>query len=78
MAISVQRNKARSVAISRERKKMWCKTECGAKLMEKKRREPYGDVRIERNTGSDSKGEWNEMVRACIHPVHKWRLSWDE
>ena len=29
-------------------------------------RRPNGDVRIEGNSGSDGKGEWNEMVRACV------------
>ena len=39
----------------------------GAKLMEKKRTEDlHGDVRIEGNSGSDGKGEWIEMVRACV------------
>ena len=28
--------------------------------------EPNGDVRIEGNSGSDGKGEWSEMVRACV------------
>ena len=38
---------------------------CGSKLMAKKRTED-GDVRIEGDSRSDSKGEWSEMVRACV------------
>jgi len=38
---------------------------CGSKLMAKKRTED-GDVRIEGDSCSDSKGEWSEMVRACV------------
>ena len=41
---------------------VWCKTD-GEK---KENRGPDGDVRIERNSGSGGKGEWNEMVRACV------------
>ena len=33
---------------------------------EKENRGPDGDVRIEGNSGSDGKGEWSEMVRACV------------
>ena len=29
-------------------------------------RRPNEDVRIEGNSGSDGKGEWSEMVRACV------------
>ena len=39
---------------------VWCKT-----VGEKENRGPDGDVRIEGN-GSDGKGEWSEMVRACF------------
>ena len=31
---------------------VWCKTD--------------GDIGIERNSGSDSKGKWSEMVQACV------------
>ena len=40
---------------------MWCKTDG-----EKENRGPDGDVKIEGNSGSDGKGEWSEMVRACV------------
>ena len=40
---------------------MWCKTDG-----EKEDRGPNGDVGIEENSGSDGKGEWSEMVRACV------------
>ena len=40
---------------------MWCKTD-----EEKEDRGPNGDVGIEGNSGSDGKGEWTEMVRACV------------
>ena len=40
---------------------MWCKTDG-----EKEDRRPNGDVRIERNSGSDRKGKWSEMVWACV------------
>ena len=41
---------------------------CGAERMEKKRTEDLMEVLhgIEGNSGSDGKGEWSEMVRACI------------
>ena len=40
---------------------VWCKTDG-----EKKDRGPNGDVGIEGNSGSDGKGKWSEMVRACV------------
>ena len=40
---------------------VWCKTD-----RDKEDRAPNGDVGIERNSGSDGKGEWSEMVRACV------------
>ena len=40
---------------------MWCKAD-----VEKEDRGPNGDVGIEGDGGSDGKGEWNEMVRACV------------
>ena len=40
---------------------MWCKTDG-----EKEGRGPNGDVGTEGNSGSDGKGEWSEMVRACV------------
>ena len=36
---------------------------------EKDDRGPNGDVRIEENSGSDGKGKWSEMVRACVNPA---------
>ena len=33
---------------------------------EKEDRGPNGGVGIEGNNGSDAKGEWSEMVRACV------------
>ena len=35
---------------------VWCKTDGG----------PDGDVGIEGNSGSDGKGKWSDMVRACV------------
>ena len=40
---------------------VWCKTD-----REKEEREPNGDGGIKGNGGSDGKGEWSEMVRACV------------
>ena len=40
---------------------VWCKTDG-----EKEDRGPNGDVGIEGNSGSDYKGEWSEMVWACV------------
>ena len=40
---------------------VWCKTNG-----EEEDRGPNGDVRIEGNSDSDGKGEWSEMVRACV------------
>ena len=43
------------------------KAMCGAKLMERRRTEDlFGDVGIEGNSGSDGKGEWSEIVWACV------------
>ena len=39
---------------------------CDAKLMEKRGQRTNGDVGIEGNGGSDGKGEWSEMIRACV------------
>ena len=36
------------------------------KKREKEDRGPKGDVGIEGNSGSDGKGEWSEMVWACV------------
>ena len=41
---------------------------------EKENRGPDGDVRIEGNSGSDGKGEWSEMVRACVEEG-RWARS---
>ena len=57
--------------------KTWCLREneteramvramCGAKLMEKKRTEALMEMLGLRETGSDGKGEWSEMVRTCV------------
>ena len=40
---------------------MWCKADG-----KKETRGPDGDVRIEGNSSSDGKGEWSEIVRACV------------
>ena len=40
---------------------VWCKTDG-----EKEHRGSNGDVGIEGNSGLDGKGEWSEMVRACV------------
>ena len=40
---------------------MWCKTDG-----EKEDRGPNGDVGIEGNSGLDGKGDWSEMVQACV------------
>ena len=40
---------------------VWCKTNG-----ENEDRGPNGDVGIEGNSGSDGKGEWNEIVWACV------------
>ena len=37
---------------------------CGAKLMEKKRTEDL--MEMLGSDGSDGKGKWSEMVRACV------------
>ena len=42
---------------------MWCKSD-GEK--EDSLLGPNGHVGIEGNSGSDVKGEWSEMVRACV------------
>ena len=49
------------MAILRRTERAMVRAMCGAKLMEKKRRN--GDAGIEGNSGSDGKGEWSEMVR---------------
>ena len=40
---------------------VWCKADG-----EKENRGPDGDVRIEGNSGLEGKGEWSEMVQACV------------
>ena len=40
---------------------VWSKTD-----KEKEDKGPNGDVGIEGNSGSDGKGEWSEMVQACV------------
>ena len=40
---------------------VWYKTDG-----KKEDRGPNGDVGIKGNSGSDGKGEWREMVRACV------------
>ena len=40
---------------------VWCKTDG-----EKEDRGTKGDVGIEGNSCSDGKGEWSEMVQACV------------
>ena len=40
---------------------MLCKTDG-----EKEYRGPNGDVETNGNSGSDGKGEWGEMVQACV------------
>ena len=35
-------------------------------IIKKEVRGPNGDVGIEGNSGSDGKGEWIEMVQACV------------
>ena len=40
---------------------MWCKIDG-----EKEDRRPNGDVGIKGNSGSNGKGEWSEMVWACV------------
>ena len=54
------------IAILRRTERAMVRAMCGAKLMEKKDRGPDEDVGIERNSGSDGKGKWSEMVRACV------------
>ena len=53
--------------ILRRNERAMVRAMCRAKLMEKKEdRGPDGDVGIEGNSGSDGKGKWSEMVRACV------------
>ena len=40
---------------------VWCETDG-----EKEDRGRNGNVGIEGNSGSDGKGEWSEMIRACV------------
>ena len=55
------------MAILRRTERGMVRVMCGVRLMEKKRTEDLiGDVRIEGYSGSDGKGEWTEMVRACV------------
>ena len=56
------------MAILRGTERVMVGAMCGAKLMEKKRTEDLMEMlpRIEGNSGADGKGEWNEIVRACV------------
>ena len=49
------------MAILRRTERAMVRVMCGAKLMEKKRTEDLME-----DSGSDGKGEWSEMVRACV------------
>ena len=52
---------------------MWCKTDG-----EKDNRGPNEDVGIEGNSGSDSKGKWSEMVRACVEELGMMDMLWEK
>ena len=55
------------MAILRRTERVMVRAMCGAKTDgEKEDRGPNGDVGIEKNSDSDGKGEWSEMVRACV------------
>ena len=54
------------IEILRRTKRAKVRAMCGAKLIEKGDRGPNGDVGIEGNSGLDGKGEWSEMVQACV------------
>ena len=54
------------MAILRRTERAMVRAMCGTKLMERRRRRPNEDVGIEGNSGSDGKGKWSEMVRACV------------
>ena len=52
------------MAILRRTERAIVRAMCGAKLVEKKRTEDL--MEMLGNSGSDGKGEWSEMVRACV------------
>ena len=56
------------IAILGKTEKTVVRTMCGTKVMEKKRTEVLMEMwrGIAENSGSDGKGEWSEMVRACV------------
>ena len=52
------------IAILRRAERAMVRAMCGAKLMEKKRTEDL--MEMLGSDGSDGKGKWSEMVRACV------------
>ena len=51
----------RTERVIHDESNVWCESDG-----EKEDRRPNGDVEIEGKSGSDGKGEWSEMVRACV------------
>ena len=54
------------MAILRRTERAIVRAMCDAKVMEKRGQRTNGDVGIEGNGGSDGKGEWSEVIRACV------------
>ena len=56
------------MAVLRRIENVMVRAMCGTKLMEKKRTEDLMEMLglKETVTSSDGKGEWSEMVRACV------------
>ena len=56
------------MAILRRTERAMVRAMCGVKLiMEKKRTEDLMEMLgLKGNSGSDGKGEWSKMVRACV------------
>ena len=54
------------MAILRRTERVMVRAMCGVKLMEKRRTEDLMEMLGLKESGSDSKGEWSEMVRAYV------------
>ena len=54
------------MAILRRTETAMVRAMCGAKLVEKKRTEDLMEMLGLKESGSDGKGEWSEMVRTCV------------
>ena len=54
------------IAILRRTERAMVRATCGVKLVEKKRIEDLMEMLGLKDSGSDGKGEWSDMVWSCV------------